>query len=301
MTRPGAVLAVGSFDGVHLGHQAILDAARRIAGELGTFPGVLTYDPLPAQLINPDFTFVLTPLDEKIALLVELGMDCVHVVPFDEVMRRTGPAEFVDGEILNLAPRAIVVGHDHRFGRLGRGDVPLLQRLIEPRGVRVEVVPEFILHEAPVRSTRVRERLLLGNVRRAAELLGRPYRLAGPVVTGTGTGRRLGFPTINIAVREKEKLVPADGVYAAWAELAGRRRPAAVNIGHRPTFGGEARSVETHLLDGDVERPPDCISILFVERLRPERRFPDATALGRQIAADVESARGVLDAARRNS
>ncbi|MFO7675980.1 MAG: riboflavin biosynthesis protein RibF [bacterium] len=301
MSETGAIIAVGGFDGVHLGHQAILDTARRLARELNTIPGVLTLDPLPAQLLNPDFTFVLTPLEEKIQLLKELGAAFVRVIRFDEPVSRLEPAEFVEREVLALEPRAVVVGHDHRFGHRGRGDVDFLRRQLEPRGVRVEVVPEFVLRDAPVRSTRIRERLLLGDVGRAAELLGRHYRVAGPVVTGTGTGRRLGFPTLNIAVREKEKLVPADGVYAAWAVLNGRRRPAALNIGHRPTFGGETRTVEAHLLDGKVTATPAHLAVLFVARLRPERRFPDQEALARRIAEDAAAARRILGDAGRDA
>lgn len=293
-TLPGPVLAIGSFDGVHLGHQAILAAGRRVARELGAVAGVLTCDPLPAQLINPEFTFVLTPLDEKLELLVGLGMDFVQVVPFNDATRRTEPGEFIANEIMGLTPSAVVVGADHHFGHRGQGDVELLRRQLGPLGVRIEVVPEFILHDAPVRSTRIRERLLLGHVRRAGELLGRPYRLNGPVVSGTGTGRRLGFPTLNLATRQKEKLVPADGVYAAWTAFDGRLHPAAVNIGHRPTFGGETRTVEAHLLDTADVPPPPGLDILFVDRLRPERRFPDPAALAAQIAEDVSAARRVL-------
>ena len=292
----GPVLAVGSFDGVHLGHRAILDRALALARGLGTSAGVLTCEPLPAQLINPDFTFVLTPLNEKVELLVALGMDFVKVVRFDDALRRTPAGEFVEREILGPRPQAVVVGHDHRFGHLGRGDVTLLRRLLEARRVRLEVVPEFVLHDAPVRSTRIRERLLLGDVGRARELLGRPYRLSGPVETGTGTGTGLGFPTLNLAVHERRRLVPADGVYAALVEWLGSPpRPAAVNIGHRPTFCGQSRSIEAHVIDARVEPPPVRLDILFLRRLRPERRFPDPAALSVQIAEDVAAARRELD------
>jgi len=292
------VLAIGSFDGVHLGHQQILAAGRQLAAELNAIPGVLSCDPLPAQVLNPEFTFVLTPLREKLELLVEFGMEFAEVVPFDDATRRAEPEEFIEHEILDLVPAAVVVGHDHRFGYRGRGNVELLRRRLEPAGTRVEVIPEFVLHDAPVRSTRIRERLLLGHVGRAAELLGRPYRLTGPVVSGTGTGRRLGFPTINTTIREREKLVPADGVYAAWAEFDGRRLPAALNIGHRPTFGGETRTIEAHLVDAVIAEPPAKLSLLFVERLRPERRFADPAELRAQIARDVAAARRILRAGR---
>jgi riboflavin kinase/FMN adenylyltransferase len=194
-----------------------------------------------------------------------------------------------------------VVGHDHRFGRRGEGDPALLARLLEP-GARVEVVPEFTHLDAPVRSTRVREHLLLGHVRLAAELLGRCYSVRGPVVPGTGTGRTLGFPTLNVHVPEREKLVPADGVYAALARLdpdgdgpAARPVPAAVNIGHRPTFGGERRTVEAHVI-GSLDRAPAAVELCFVDRIRSELHFDSKQALAGRIAEDVRAALDLLKA-----
>ncbi len=295
MSTRGPVVALGSFDGVHCGHREILATAGRIAAELDAPTAVLTCYPLPAQLVHPDFTCVLTPPAEKTELLVELGIDFVHVLRFDEHTRRTEPEEFVRREILELNPVAVVAGHDHRFGRSARGDVALLRELLEPAGVRVAVVPEFTMVDAPVRSTRIRERLLLGHVRRATELLGRPYRLNGPVVSGTATGRRIGFPTINLQVAEKEKLIPADGVYAVRVSFDGRSRPAVLNIGHRPTFRGETRTIETHVLDTRLAHSPAAAAVDFIDRLRPERRFPDPAELARQIEIDARRARALLN------
>jgi len=295
----GLVVAIGGFDGVHLGHQEILRRTRAIARARAGVPAVLTFDPLPAQLVCPDFTFVLTPLPERARLLARLGIQLVHVVRFDAHLRATGAGDFVRSHVLEpLRPAAVVVGHDHRFGSRGEGDPDLLNRLLAPAGVRVEVVPEFVLLDAPVRSTRVREHLLLGHVRLAGELLGRPYAVSGPVVPGTGTGRRLGFPTLNVHVPEREKLVPADGVYAALVQLDPRPPdrsllPAAVNIGHRPTFGGERRAVEAHVIGG-LASPPAAATLHFVDRMRPELRFDSAAALAAQIADDVRAAAGLL-------
>jgi len=293
-TRPGPVLCLGSFDGVHLGHRAILDRARAIAERTGGPVAVLTYSPLPAQVIHPDFSYILTPLEEKTALLVELGVERVHVVRFDLGVRDTAPGRFIETEILPLHPSAVVAGHDHRFGRNGEGDVELLRRKLEPQGIGVVAVDEFVLFDAPVRSTRVREKLLLGHVTRAAELLGRPYRLEGPVVSGTRTGRQLGFPTINLLIEEREKLVPADGVYAVLVDIDSELYPGVLNIGHRPTFRGETRTIEAHLFDRELDRTPDRAAALFVERLRPERRFRSPEDLAHQIAADVGRARELL-------
>jgi riboflavin kinase/FMN adenylyltransferase len=288
-------VALGSFDGVHLGHRQLIDHGRNLATELGGPLAVLTFDPLPAQLIYPDFTYVLTPLAEKTRLLAELGVDLVHVVRFDDVTRNLTPEEVVSRHIVaELNPAAVIVGHDHRFGRRGRGDTALLQKLLDEAGVRLDVVPEFILLGAPVRSTRIREHLLLGAVARAAELLGRYYTLSGTVVSGTGTGRKLGFPTINLRPHERETLVPADGVYVARVDTLGHRHDAVLNIGHRPTFGGENRTIEAHLLDFAGPRQPDAAVVSLIDRIRPERRFAGPAELSHQIAADVAAARDFL-------
>jgi len=301
------VLALGSFDGVHLGHQAIVRHTIGRALALGGSPALLTFDPLPAQLICPDFTYILTPLAEKVRLLTELGMELVVVVRFDERLQATAAEDFINNYILTpWHPAAVVSGADHRFGSRARGDVELLRRRLEPEGVRVEVVPEKRHRGAPVRSTRIREHLLLGHVRLAAELLGRPYTLSGIIIPGTGTGRKLGFPTINIQPGEPEKLVPADGVYAVRVEItAGGSRPAGgpqlhpavLNIGHRPTFQGEQRSIEAHLLEPGPElpRPGASVTVHFIDRIRPERRFPSPEALADRIREDVACGRRMLE------
>lgn len=286
------VVALGSFDGVHLGHQQIVRRAAETAGGLQGITAVLTYDPLPAQVIYPDFTYVLTTFSEKEALLAELGVEYICVLRFDAALRGTAASDFIQRHIVeSLHPAAVVVGHDHRFGSRGTGDAALLARTLEPLDIRVEVVPEILLRGVPVRSTTIREHLLLGHVRLAAELLGRHYALSGTVVPGTGTGRRLGFPTINLLPYERETLVPADGVYLCRVDAAGRTFDALLNIGHRPTFGGETRTIEAHLLDVQLAESPRSAVVRLVDRLRPERRFESPAALGAQIGDDVATAR----------
>ncbi len=292
----GLVIAVGSFDGVHLGHQAIINRTRKLASEIGVPSAVLTFDPLPAQLIHPDFTYVLTPLPEKKRLFLEMGVDIVHILPFNTEMQTLDPREFIRRHLLTLQPHAVVIGHDHQFGKYRRGDADLLRQLLEPANIIVEVIPELSVSGIPVRSTTIREHLLLGHVHLATALLGRYYSLTGRVVPGTGTGRRLGFPTLNLQVDDREKLVPADGVYAVQAEWAGKNFDAVLNIGHRPTFHGEKLSIEVHLLHQELSRAPTQVTVLFVQRLRPERKFPDAAALAEQIARDVDRAEKILAA-----
>jgi len=289
------VVALGSFDGVHLGHQQIIRRAAEIASGIGGLTGVLTYDPLPAQLIYPDFTYILTTLAEKKALLTELGVEYICLLRFDAELRGTAAPDFIRHHIVeSLHPAAVVVGHDHRFGSRGTGDAGLLSRTLEPLGIRVDVVPEILLRSVPVRSTTIREHLLLGHVSLAAELLGRCYTMSGTIVPGTGTGRRLGFPTINLRPFERETLVPADGVYLCHVDAAARTFDALLNIGHRPTFGGETRTIEAHLLDVELAESPHSAVFRLVDRLRPERRFESPAALASQIAEDVATARKML-------
>jgi riboflavin kinase / FMN adenylyltransferase len=296
-SRPSSplVVALGSFDGVHLGHQQILHRAAEIAADLQGMTAVLTYDPLPAQLIYPDFTYVLTTLAEKKTLLTELGVEYICLLRFDAELRRTAAPDFIRQHIVeSLHPAAVVVGHDHRFGSRGTGDAGLLSRTLEPLGIKVDVVPEILLRSVPVRSTTIREHLLLGHVSLAAELLGRCHALSGAIVPGTGTGRRLGFPTINLLPSERETLVPADGVYLCRVEALGREFNAVLNIGHRPTFGGETRSIEAHLIDAQLPESPRSAVFRLVDRLRPERRFESPAALASQIADDVANAREIF-------
>lgn len=294
--RP-SVVALGGFDGVHLGHQQIVARAGAVARRIGGSVVVLTLDPLPAQVIYPDFTYVLTPLAEKTRLLAELGVKTVRVVRFTDAVRDTPPEEFVRRHVIDeLHPAAVVVGHDHRFGAGGHGDVPLLKRILRRHDIDLEVVPEFQFLGAPVRSTRIREHLLLGAVARAAQLLGRHYRIGGEVVPGTGTGRKLGFPTLNIRPADRETLVPADGVYVCFIETLGRAYGGVLNIGHRPTFGGETRTIEGHVLDFDATDTPRRALFLLVDRLRTERRFESPAALAAQIATDITAARTRLAA-----
>ncbi len=289
------VLTIGGFDGVHLGHQRIIRRVQEIAAETAGISGLITFHPHPAQVLYPDFPYLLTPLEEKLLLLTEIGVEQVHIISFDQSLRTTEPEEFVKRHLFELNPAAVVIGADHRFGRGARGDVGLLRRILEPRGIKVEVVPEFVHLGAPVKSTRIREHLVLGHIRLAAELLGRPYALTGLVVRGKGTGRRIGFPTINLEPVRKEKLLPLGGVYAAIAEIDSKEFAGVLNIGSRPTFSGEETTIEIHLLNFSSEvQPGKKVAIRFLERIRAEHRFASADALVEQIRQDIAAARKVL-------
>lgn len=293
----GLVLTIGGFDGVHRGHRAIIEAVQEEAQIRNARSGLVTFEPHPAQVLYPEFPYLLTPFEEKKLILTELGIDYVHVISFNKRIRELDPEEFVREEIVKpLNPAGVVIGADHRFGQNARGDVRLLCEILAQYSIPLKIIPEVVHLGAPVRSTRIREHLVLGHIRLANELLGWRYGILGRLVHGTGTGRKLGFPTINLQPISADKLLPAEGVYAGYAEFSGRIFSGAVNIGFKPTFGGTGKVVEVHLLDFQGEVTPGTpVTVRLLERIRPEQKFPDAGALRAQIAADIVKIRQVLE------
>jgi riboflavin kinase/FMN adenylyltransferase len=286
----GGAVAVGNFDGVHLGHAALLAAlatqARAHAG-----PAVaLTFDPHPVELLRPGQTPpALTTTADRARLLHDLGAD--HVVTFRTVpaMLALSPEEFFQQVIRgHFGARAMVEGPNFGFGRGRAGTVATLGRLCEAASIALTVVHPVLLDGAEVSSSRVRAALLAGDVEAAERLLGRAYRLLGKVGRGQRRGATLGFPTANLM--DLQTLVPGDGVYAARAHLADSTWPAAVNIGPNPTFGENARKVEAHLIGfrGDLYDKP--LALDFVRRLRDTRPFQSATQLVEQLRLDVDQA-----------
>jgi riboflavin kinase / FMN adenylyltransferase len=270
--RPRAV-AIGTFDGVHRGHRAVV-AAALAAGERAT---VVTFDPHPRVALGHQ-VLLLSTLERRLELLAELGVQEVLVVRFDLELAALEPEDFADALLRRIGTQTIVVGPDFRFGRARRGDAALLERLgFEVRGVEPL---------AGVSSTRIRHLLAAGDVAGAARLLGRPAELDGVVVTGDARGGTLGFPTANLAV-PPELLVPAYGIYAGSA--AGHR--AAVSIGTNPHYGGEERRIEAFLLDFEGDLYGDRLVVELWQRLRDEQAFASEDELVAQIARDVEAAR----------
>jgi riboflavin kinase / FMN adenylyltransferase len=266
-------VAIGTFDGVHLGHRRVLEAARA-AGRTAT---VVTFDPHPRIAFGYDVE-LLTTLDRRLELIAEAGIEETLVVEFDLSVARLEPDAFVDAVLTPLGTEVVVAGADFRFGRGRSGDLELLERL----GLETRVVP---LVEG-VSSSTIRDLLRGGEIERAARLLGRPPEVEGTVVTGDARGGTLGFPTANLRV-ERDLLVPAHGIYAGAAE--GRR--AAISIGTNPHYGGHERRVEAHLLDFSGDLYGKRLILQLWRRLREERAFESEAALVEQIARDVEQAR----------
>jgi riboflavin kinase/FMN adenylyltransferase len=291
---PAAVVALGVFDGIHLGHREILLRAVRRARALGLDALACTFDPHPTEVLQPGrVPPPITTLAERLDLIAEIGVDATVVLPFTRDLATVEPEDFVKDVLLQrLHARDVVVGFNHRFGRGARGDARLLEALGRALGFGVDVVPPLTIDGEPVSSTGVRAALQQGDVERAARFLGRPYSICGEVVRGAGRGRTLGFPTANLRT-ERPLLVPT-GVYACRARWAGKMYAAVVNIGVRPTFPNQDFAVEAYLLDfsGNLYANPLCL--FFHRRLREERRFPAVEALKEQIAQDVVSARECL-------
>ena len=284
-----AALALGNFDGVHLGHQAILQHVRARAQERGARALLVTFEPHPAEVLAPERRpRLLQTKRQKLAALEEAGMDAVLVLPFDLALAALSPQAFVERLCSALTPVSVHVGTGFRFGRDRLGDVALLRTLGAEHGFAVEEVPPVEVDGQRVSSSRIREAVLAGRVDLARHLLGRPYAVEGRVVRGDGRGAALSFPTANLAV--ENELPPLRGVYVTETVALALRWPSVTNVGVRPTFDGSKLTVESHLIDYEGDLYGERVEARFLARLRDERRFADANALADQIACDRAAA-----------
>jgi len=290
----GAV-AVGVFDGLHLGHHVLFERALHLAAGKGCV--AVSFEPHPDVVLAREFRPMapLTPLPEKRARLAALGVD-LHVIAFTRELAALEPEAFVSQYLVApFAPRWLVVGEDFALGRGRAGTVAKLRELGVPHGFEVEAVPLERRDGGPVTSTRIRELLNEGHVAQAARLLGRPYGFTALVVGGDRKGRTLGFPTANLRLHDEQQ-VPAHGIYAVWARVAGESawRMGAMSVGVRPTFGGGLRTLEVFLIDFEGDLYGRDLTVAFAEWLRPEQAFPGPDELVRAMRADVEQARARL-------
>ena len=296
------VATLGTFDGVHLGHQEVLGRTVEEARKRGIAAAVVTFVEHPAQVLRSESAPpLLTGLEERLELIGNCGVDHVFLVEFDEAESRRTALEFTDEVLLGWAgAEALVVGYDLHFGHRREGNLAFLQEVGRERGVEVmsvDALKEMPLTSEPISSTAIRRALLGGDVAHAARMLGRPFVVSGEVVRGDQRGRQIGFPTANIPL-SPESATPADGVYAGWLERPdGSRHPCAINIGRRPTFylHAEQSLLEVHLLDFDGDLYGEVCRVSFAEFLRGERRFDGVESLVAQIKDDVIGARRVLN------
>lgn len=303
-----SVVTVGTFDGVHRGHQALVEAALDRAGGLDRADArrrpvvAYTFHPHPATLFAPRAPKTLMPLDRRVAALRTAGADRVLVEPFDRAFAAVDADDWVRRYLVErLRPSHVVIGFNFTYGR-GRGGNPdHLRKKGTEHGFDVVVVDPVMVAGRVASSSEVRRAVEAGDVGLARELLGRPFAVIGEVVSGDGRGRTIGFPTANIAPEHEQ--LPARGVYASWLELLegprrGDRLRSVTNVGVRPTFDGEAVRVETHALDETPDLYGVRVAVHLLERIREERSFPGPDALSAQIARDVARARAVLEASR---
>jgi riboflavin kinase/FMN adenylyltransferase len=292
-----AALAIGSFDGVHLGHQAVLRRLVTVAELAGVAPAWITFDPHPRCVLDPaNCPAQITTLDERLALARPLGLEHAIVLAFNRELAALSAAEFMARLVSAVDLRCLVVGYDFAFGRGRAGTVDWLREHSREHGFDVDVVGAQQVQGEEVHSSEVRRLLTLGEVETANRLLGREYALAGLVEPGDRIGHDIGWPTVNLAV-PAGKLVPGRGIYAGWAMTPAGRFQAAISIGYRPTFDKTELRVEAYLLDFTGDLYQQRVELRFVAYLRDEVRFPDAASLSEQIRRDVTATRETLSRA----
>jgi riboflavin kinase/FMN adenylyltransferase len=289
-------VTVGTFDGVHRGHWAVLEEIARRAAASGGRSVLVTFEPHPLEVVNPEAApRLLTLEDEKRAVLAQSSVDHVAFLPFTHALSLYTAVQFVR-EVLEkrFELSELVIGYDHGFGRGRAGDVDLLRKLGREDGFAVDVVPAVMMDGHPVSSTLIRRAVAGGDLETARRGLGRWYSATAPVVQGAGRGRALGVPTVNLAPLSLKKLLPPDGVYAAQVSVEGERRGAMLNLGPRPTFGEAVRTLEAHLFDYAGDLLGRTVTVEFVRRLRDTVKFGSVEELKRQLARDRDDARRAL-------
>ena len=294
------VATIGFFDGVHRGHCSLLSQVVRQAAQRNSQSTVVTFDIHPRQLVNPDFQpLLLTTLDEKLQLLSRQGIDRVAVLHFDEQMASLSARDFMSVVLSRqLNVDTLVLGYDSRFGHGRTAGFADYEAYGRSMGIDVlRATPLLSDDGAPVSSSLVRNLLLSGNIAQANDALGRRYSLTGNVVEGFHEGRRLGFPTANLALTDCQRLVPGRGVYAVWAELTGYSEPmpAMMNIGTRPTYNGSSQTLEVHIIGYEGDLYGQDVTVTFAERIRSEQPFDSPSALASQLQVDRKACIRILN------
>ncbi len=286
-----SIVAIGNFDGIHVGHQKILKAVLERSRGGKEMSAVVTFDPHPLRLLRPEEApSLLMTLRQRLAAFEELGLDAVLILRFDRALSLLSPEEFVRRILVEtMRASAVLVGGNFRFGHRQAGDVRLLTELGKVCGFAVETIPPVVVRGTVVSSSAIREALREGRVTRAARFLGRPFSLAGDIRPGTGQGRRLIVPTLNLAT--EQEVLPKSGVYVTETRVGEKLYRSATNVGVRPTFDGHGLTIESHLFDFSRELSSGPIDVRFWKRLRDEQKFSGPEALRNQIMKDLARAR----------
>lgn len=291
-----SVVTIGNFDGVHRGHQKILQSVVKRARRTGAIAAVLTFFPHPARVLKPKQTpCLLATLDQRLAAFDAAGIDAALVVRFDANLVETSAEDFARRFLVDtMRAEAVFVGANFRFGHRQTGDVKLLEEIGKQSGFEVEIVAPVIEDGAVISSSAIRQALGEGRVQDAQKMLGRPYALEGEIRTGTGQGRKLIVPTLNLAT--EQELLPKTGVYATEVVLGGKLYGAATNVGMRPTFDGTRIAIESHLFDFDENLTSGKMEVRFLARLRDEQKFSSFEGLLEQVLKDIVVARQYITA-----
>jgi riboflavin kinase/FMN adenylyltransferase len=295
-----AVITIGTFDGVHLGHRQIIKLLKEHAAFNGGETVIITFHPHPRKVVAHGKTDVkiLNTLPEKIALLDKLGIDHLVVVAFDDAFANQTADEYITNFLVKkFNPQIIIIGYDHRFGKNRSGDYHLLEKLGETFGYKVKEIPEHVLNEIIISSTKIREALLKSDVNTANNFLGYKYFFEGKVVVGNKLGRTIGYPTANLAIDDEEKLVPGNGVYAVELTIEEDKAvfKGMMNIGVRPTVDGSQRTIEVNIFDFDKDIYGQKMHVHVAAYLRGEVKFAGLDALKEQLAKDKTEAQQKLN------
>ncbi|MES3019335.1 MAG: bifunctional riboflavin kinase/FAD synthetase [Bacteroidota bacterium] len=297
-----AVVTIGTFDGVHIGHQKIISRLLEISRQKKGETVILTFFPHPRMILHPEDKAIklITTMQEKAERLEKLGIDHLIITPFTRDFSNLSPQEYISKILVDkIGTKQIVIGYDHRFGKDREGGLDHLQKFSSDFGFEVEEIPEQDINDVAVSSSKIRNAILSGDVKTASAFLGYPFHLTGKVIKGDQIGRTLGFPTANLFVEETYKLIPADGIYAVNVQInpdSEDTKPlnGMAYIGHRPTINGMTHNIEVNIFDFDQNIYGSTIRINFLTYIRGDERFDSLEALKVQLAKDEESVRSIL-------
>ncbi len=292
-----AVVTIGTFDGVHIGHRKIISGIKEIADSIGGETVILTFFPHPRMILQPEDESLklITTIAEKAELMEELGVDHLIITPFSRDFSNQAAESYIRDVLVNkIGTKKIVIGYDHRFGKDRQGGLEDLQRLGPVYGFDVVEIPEQDINEVAISSTRIRNALLNGEIELANSFLGYPFFITGTVIRGDQIGRQLGYPTANIVVEEKYKLIPADGIFAVTVTVAGNQYKGMAYIGSRPTVNGLTRNIEVNIFDFDQDIYNQAIRMEFLHYVRGDIKFASLDELKVQLAKDKEDVLALL-------
>ncbi len=299
-TFKNSILTIGTYDGVHFGHQQIVHRINELAAEHQGESILITFHPHPRTIVNTSQAVqLLSPLEEKLSLLKKYGVDNVVVVPFTRAFSAQSPEAYIrDFLVQKFSPKIIVIGYDHRFGNKRKGDIGLLEKMSSEFKYEVEQISPQAIDDLAVSSTKIRNALAAGDVKKAANYLGHPYEIRGVVTRGKQLGRRIGFPTANVQSEDQDKLIPKNGVYAVKVKVRETEHMGMLNIGIRPTVDDSRLvSIEVNIFDFDLNVYGDKISIQLIDQLREEKKFGDLQELIAQLQRDEQLSRKILSKA----